>query len=129
AFDAALLRYGAQYDNTQLSSAVFKAYVQGLVRHLIDERQVRGAQIVEVGCGKGGFIRALVADPAANNTGIGFDPSYVGPELDADGRLRFERRYYDATCTDVPADVVVCRHVIEHVPEPVRLLRAIASAL
>ena len=129
AFDLGKLSYSAQYDNTQLSSGVFQEHVNGLIRHLVDERGIRNAQIVEVGCGKGGFIRALVADEGANNTGYGFDPTYVGPDTDLDGRLRFERRFYDASCTDVPADAVVSRHVIEHVPQPLVLLQAIADAL
>src|SRR5437868_6317094 len=129
AFDAAKLSYGAQYDNTQLSSPSFQAYVDGLVRHLVEERGVRNSHVVEVGCGKGAFIHALVSAEGAGNTGTGFDPSYVGPDTDLGGRLRFERRFYDASCADVPADVVVSRHVIEHVAEPLDLLRAIKCAL
>lgn len=128
-FDPAKLLYGARYDNTQLGSGVFQDHVQRLVRHLVDERGVHDAQIVEVGCGKGGFIRALVMDESANNRGVGFDPSYVGPDQELGGRLRFERRFYDATCTDIPADAVVSRHVIEHVPDPLELLGAIFAAL
>jgi SAM-dependent methyltransferase len=129
AFDPDLLNYSADYDNTQLMSPSFLEYVRGLVRHLVEERGVRDADIVEVGCGKGGFIRALVEYPGANNSGIGFDPSYVGPDSDLGGRLRFERRFYDGSCTDVPADVVASRHVIEHVAQPLDLLRAIKAAL
>jgi SAM-dependent methyltransferase len=128
-FDAGKLLYGAQYDNTQLASGVFQDHVERLVRHIVDERGVRNAQIVEVGCGKGGFIRALVMDESTNNRGIGFDPSYVGPDQELGDRLRFERRFYDATCTDIPADAVISRHVIEHVPEPLELLGAIFAAL
>jgi SAM-dependent methyltransferase len=128
-FDAGKLQYSAQYDNTQLASGVFQDHVNGLVRHIVEERGIRDAQIVEVGCGKGAFIRALVTAEGANNRGVGFDPSYVGPDQELDGRLRFERRFYDASCTDVPADAVVSRHVIEHVPEPLELLRAILAAL
>lgn len=128
-FDEQKLSYGAQYDNTQLTSPAFQEHVAGLVRHLIEERQVRSARIVEVGCGKGEFLRALVAAEGAENSGVGFDPSYVGPDDDLDGRLSFERRYYDATCTDIKVDVIVCRHVIEHVPDPLALLRTIRSAV
>ncbi len=129
AFDARKLLYGARYDNSQLASGVFLDHVQRLVRRIIDERGVRNARIVEVGCGKGGFIRALVMDESADNRGIGFDPSYVGPDEELGGRLRFERRFYDATCTHIPVDAVVSRHVIEHVPEPLALLGAIHAAV
>ncbi|MFN8637001.1 MAG: class I SAM-dependent methyltransferase [Chloroflexota bacterium] len=129
AFDASRLEYGDQYDNTQLLSDVFKEHVAGLLRHLLDERAVRGARIVEVGCGKGAFIRALIADEAAGNTGVGYDPSYVGPEVEFGGRLHYERRFYDAGCLAEPADVVVSRHVVEHVADPVALIQVMATAL
>ena len=129
AFDLDLLDYGADYDNTQSCSSAFDAYMDDLARELVEDRDVRGARVVEIGCGKGLFLRKLVTWPDSGNSGIGFDTSYVGPDQDLDGRLRFERRFYDETCLDVPADAVVCRHVIEHVPDPLALLKAVRSAL
>lgn len=41
----------------------------------------------------------------------------------------FRRSYYDANCADVAADVVVSRHVIEHVPQPLELLKTVRMAL
>lgn len=129
AFDLALLSYGEDYDNTQSYSAYFEAYMDGLVKDLVERQGVRNATIVEVGTGKGVFLRKLVSYPGANNKGIGFDPSYVGPDNDFDGRLTFRRAYYDASCADVAADVVVCRHVIEHVSQPLDLLKTVRMAL
>jgi SAM-dependent methyltransferase len=128
-YDANLLSYSQQYDNTQLSSAVFQDHVRALVDRLLEGRQLRNAHIVEVGCGKGAFIRALVADVSANNTGVGFDPSYVGADVDLDGQLRFERRFFDSTCLTDSADAAISRHVIEHVPDPVDFIRTMAAAL
>jgi SAM-dependent methyltransferase len=129
AFDLSRLDYGAAYDNTQSWSPEFDAYMDGLAMELVEEHGVRQARIVEIGCGKGLFLRKLVNWPEGGNTGIGFDTSYAGPDEDLGGRIRFERRFYDETCTDIPADVVVCRHVIEHVPNPAKLLIAIRKAL
>lgn len=129
AFDLSLLAYGQNYDNTQSCSPYFDAYLDDLVRHLVEERGLRNCTIVEVGCGKGQFLRKLVSYPGANNRGFGFDPSYVGPDAELDGRLTFRRCYYDDTCTDVRADAVVCRHVIEHVPQPLALLHSVRQAL
>lgn len=129
AFDASMLSYGQQYDNTQTHSAAFQEYVADLVRHLLDDCQVRNCQLIEIGCGKGDFLRRLVADPSANNRGRGFDPTYVGPAEDCDGRLRFEKTFYDESQRDIAADVVICRHVIEHVADPVKLLKSVRAAL
>ena len=127
-FDAALLEYGDRYDNTQEHSPAFSAHLDSLVSRLVNERGLRGRRIVEVGCGKGGFLRRLV-EADGKNSGVGFDPSYTGPGTDLGGRLRYEQRFYGPDCTDVPADAVVCRHVIEHVSDPVGLLKEVRAAL
>jgi SAM-dependent methyltransferase len=123
-----LIRYDRDYENTQTWSLAFENHVRNLADHLVHERDVRACRIVEVGCGKGAFLRQLV-EMSPGNSGIGYDPSYSGPLVDLDGRLRFERRFYGASPIEEPADVVVCRHVIEHVPDPVALLRLIWKAL
>lgn len=129
AFDLSRLSYGEDYDNTQSCSAFFDTYLDGLVQDMVERQGVRNCTIVEVGCGKGHFLKKLVNYPGANNTGYGFDPSYVGPLTDLDGRLQFRTCYYDQCCTDIAADVVVCRHVIEHVPEPLEMLQSVRAAL
>jgi SAM-dependent methyltransferase len=128
-FDPSKLNYGEDYDNTQSCSAFFDAYLDELVEEMVEVQHVRNCAILEIGCGKGQFLQKLVGYPGSGNRGIGFDPSYVGPDSALDGRLKFFRRYFDGSGTDVPADVVVCRHVIEHVQEPLALLKSIRVAL
>lgn len=129
AFDGSKLNYGADYDNTQSCSSYFAQYMGDLAQYLVTKKGVRNCRIVEVGCGKGIFLRSLVENASYGNTGTGFDPSYIGLESDIGGRLRFERRFYDSDCADIPADVVICRHVIEHVSQPLELLHAVRRAL
>ncbi len=129
AYDPDLLAYGEGYDNTQSCSPFFDAYLDDLVKDLVERQGVLDSTIVEVGCGKGEFLRKLVSFPNSGNRGLGFDPSYVGPEVDLDGRLAFRQCYYDDSCAEVAADVVVCRHVIEHVAEPMVLLQSVRKAL
>jgi SAM-dependent methyltransferase len=95
----------------------------------MEEKNVQNCSVVEVGCGKGAFLRKLVQDEKYNNRGYGFDPSYACELSEMGGRLRFEKRYYDSNSANIPADVVVSRHVIEHVPDPIGLLKTIRKAL
>ncbi len=128
-FDPSLLTYGTDYDNSQTFSPAFDNYVGELVDHLVNEQGVQQSSIVEVGCGKGDFLRRLVSVETLGNSGHGFDPAYVGPDVDLDGRLQFHRQFYDAECSRTPADVVIARHVIEHVAQPRELLSSIRAAL
>jgi SAM-dependent methyltransferase len=125
-FEEALLSYGSAYENTQMLSPSFSAYVDDLVRLLV-EKGVRRQNVLEVGCGKGGFLQALCA--AGDNRGVGFDPSYVGPEQSLDERVRFRREFFDPDRIDAPVDAVVCRHVVEHVADPAHLLTQVRHAL
>ncbi len=129
AFDPQKIMYGEDYENTQACSPSFNKYLDELVRRMVMEQDVRDCHVVEVGCGNGLFLRKLVAYDGAGNRGYGFDPSYRGAESELDGRIKFSARYYDSACADVPADVIVCRHVIEHVPQPLQMLKDIKKAL
>lgn len=128
-FEPSRLSYGEYYDNTQTCSPFFDEYVSGLAGYLIFEKNVRNCRIVEVGCGNGLFLRKLVGFEGVGNRGYGFDPGYVGPAVDLGGRLRFENRYYGSDCAEIPADVIICRHVIEHVADPLDLLQTIRQAV
>jgi hypothetical protein len=127
AFEEQNLAYGERYENAQDCSPAFAAYAADLAEQILRDG-ARGARIVEVGCGKGTFLRRLVDDPATGNTGLGFDPAYTGPDDACGGRLHFRRAFFDAASSDEPVDVVVCRHVIEHVAAPASMLEAVRAA-
>lgn len=127
-FDLSLMSYGAGYENDQTHSPAFSAYVDKLADGLLNESGVRDSRIVEVGCGKGAFLKALVTSPDSGNVGWGFDPAYAGPVTELGGRLNFVRSFYSGEYADISPDVVICRHVIEHVPDPATLLAQIRQA-
>jgi len=128
AFDPAKLNYSARYDNTQTYSPYFRDYIDALIHRLVCEEGVRNCHIVEIGCGKGEFLKKMV-EKDAGNTGQGFDPAYTGPESFLRGRLKFKRRLFALRYVDAPADVIVSRHVIEHVTDPHSLLASIRETL
>jgi SAM-dependent methyltransferase len=126
-FDAAALGYDAGYDNSLHFSPVFRQYAEELAERLVERHGIRGKTVVELGCGKGEFL-ALVCE-RGDNRGIGFDPTYEG-ESDgaANGRVRFVRELFDERSA-VEADLVVFRHVLEHVPDPLKFLQGVRNAL
>lgn len=128
AFDPGRLSYHHAYDNTQTCSPRFTDHLEALVALLVEERGVRASRIVEVGCGNGEFLRRLVTADAGNS-GSGFDPSYRGPDEDVDGRLVFARSFFGPEEATGKADVVVSRHVIEHVEEPLAILELMRGAI
>jgi SAM-dependent methyltransferase len=128
AFDPARTQYDRRYDNNQTCSAQFSEYLSGHIKRIGAHTGGKEGTIVEVGCGNGWFLERLVA-ASASSRGVGFDPAYSGPERPADGRIRYVRRYFEPGDAAVHADVVICRHVIEHVADPVALLTTVRAAL
>jgi hypothetical protein len=125
-FDSSLVDYGPAYENSQDCSPAFNAHLDELVDYLVTKNGVRNGRVVEVGCGKGVFLNKLLAHPDNHSDAVGFDPSYLG-EVHV-GRVKFVKDFYGPD-TAVPADVVVCRHVIEHIPDPVELLRTVRAGV
>jgi hypothetical protein len=126
-FDPSLLDYGPEYENSQNHSPAFSAHMDALVARLIGDGCGRTGTVVEAGCGKGAFLLRLCGHPEATCRGLGYDPAYVGPESALGGRVRFVKSFYGPSTAE-PADAVVCRHVIEHIAEPLDLLRTFRSA-
>jgi len=112
AFDDSLTTYGATYENSLHHSAVFQGYAAELVADLIRRHDLRGRDVVEIGSGQGDFLEALCA--AGGNRGVGFDPSHVGP-AEVSGNVRVVADFYGEQFADQPADMILCRHVLEHI--------------
>lgn len=122
AFDAGLAAYDHQYENSLHRSPTFDGYARDLADDLAARHHVRGATVVEIGSGQGDFLSLLAEHGPAQAYGL--DPSLAAPQ---------QRATAGATCTlvpgtvddlptDVQPDLLVCRHVLEHVDHPVDLL-------
>lgn len=128
-FDASNLRYGGDYENNQACSPYFNNYLDGLIQDILQPGHAGNRNIIEIGCGNGLFLKKLVGGSDAGARGIGFDLSYSGPDTDLDGRLEFRRSYFSPEGFDLPADIIICRHVIEHIHEPLEFMLRLKKAL
>jgi len=127
-FDETLLNYDSRYDNS-VSSVVMTDYYKNIAAYLHGKYRVGNGLVVDIGCGKGTFLKvAAHLFPAMR--GLGVDPSY---ESDRDENLpvnlKFVNSIFSANqITERPA-LVVCRHVLEHIHQPIDFLKSIQSAI
>jgi dTDP-6-deoxy-L-talose 4-dehydrogenase (NAD+) len=112
AFDPTLIDYSDNYENSQAHSQKFSDHM-GAVLKLLKQQLPQGGQLVEVGCGKGAFVE--LAEKDGHFQVSGFDAAYEGDNS------AIEKRYL--TIQDrIHADIVVLRHVLEHIQNPYRFL-------
>jgi SAM-dependent methyltransferase len=128
-FDPTLTDYTANYENSLHFSPRFNEYAERLARRLIETYYLRGKDVIEIGCGKGDFLRLLCRE--GHNRGVGFDRSYE-PDRESGQALehvRFIQDFYGGAHAELPADFVVCRHVLEHIDQPTDFLRRLRGWL
>jgi hypothetical protein len=77
-FDPSVIPYDDAYENRQCFSDAFTHHLTGLAQRLTRDLPSSGGRILEVGCGKGDFLRLLCQVSGA--TAEGYDTSYEGAE-------------------------------------------------
>jgi SAM-dependent methyltransferase len=130
AFDPARVAYSSDYENSLHHSPRFQQYAHALATRLVADHALHGKTVVEIACGQGDFLKLLCE--TGGNQGIGFDPSYTpgrGGAGDSTADLRFVKDYYSEVHADVAADLVCCRHALEHIARPVEFLRTLRRAI
>ena len=126
AFDPARVAYDAGYEDAQGSSPTFVRFATGLARGWIERYRLQGRHLVEIGCGKGEFLRLMVAE--AGCTGLGLDPAFVpGREPDPPG-VAFRAESFSEAHVPLDADFVICRHTLEHVGDVAGFLKLLRRA-
>jgi 2-polyprenyl-3-methyl-5-hydroxy-6-metoxy-1,4-benzoquinol methylase len=92
-------------------------------------------RVLDVGCGTGVMVTRPLAERGYDVTGLDTDETSIARarNLNAGGRglsnLRFVLGRLEEQRLDAPFDVIVCSEVLEHLPEPHRLLRAMTDRL
>lgn len=129
AFQPDLLDYRARYENSLHCSQRFRAFSAELAAHLVDTYDLHDKLIVEIGCGDGYFLNELCCRGA--NRGVGFEPSAAAlrSPYEKDGKLHIVNDFFDERHTELFADFVCCRHVLEHLHSPRHVLAAVHRIL
>jgi len=128
-FDSGVHNYSANYEETQGFSECFNAFAKSLAQRLIDKYDIRNKTILEIGCGKGEFLALMCR--LGNNRGIGIDPAYV-PERNPDvtgGKIEFIQDFYSEKYAHLKADVICCRHTLEHIAPTQQFMQTLRQTM
>lgn len=112
------MSYAGNFEESQHFSDTFSAFAKYLASEIARKCAISGKHVLEIGCGKGEFLRELCR--VGDATGVGIDPGYRadpgrGGETD---RVQFIAEYFKPN-GPLNADVILCRHTLEHIA-PVR---------
>jgi hypothetical protein len=117
-FDPAVVTYDDSYQNEQGYSMQFQEHlyeISGLCRRYLARQ---GYLLVDVGCGKGGFVELLRSQGV---NAVGYDNAYQG-------HSPYIRKSFFRKDSHDKGDLLTLRHVLEHVPSPWQFLEDVAAA-
>ena len=129
-FDPNAVRYSPHCEETQGCSPTFSAFAKDVALQLVEKYRIQNKTIIEIGCGKGEFLKYICA--LGGNKGVGFDPAYAPGRSDrkgTDSDVRFIRDFFSEKYSNFSGDLVCCIMTLEHVPDPVKLVRAVRHAV
>lgn len=131
AFDPKLVHYDGNYEETQAYSPRFQVFQQQFAAQLVKTFQLEGKTMLEIGCGKGEFLEALLDAGAAQV--IGFDPSFDPTRARIDARMTVYAELYppsrNVELTLPRIDFYVCKMTLEHVFQPRAFLTQLRTAI
>ena len=133
-FDDARIDY-ENYSLSLIDSPAYHSHIQALISILREKYQITHAKIVEIGCGDAHALYTIAK--ATNSKGIGYDPSFEKRKHklaqnqpdDFHDYVTILSEYFSESAIHKDTDVFLCRHVLEHIPEPLKMLDSIHAAL
>lgn len=124
AFDESVMGYSTNFEESQHFSGTFNAFAKELAREIARKCAVSGKHVLEIGCGKGEFLRELCK--AGGASGLGVDPGYRADEGrgSEDDNVEFIIDFFEPY-KHLSADVILCRHTLEHIAPVAEFIRSI----
>ncbi|VFU09330.1 2-polyprenyl-3-methyl-5-hydroxy-6-metoxy-1, 4-benzoquinol methylase [Methylocella tundrae] len=127
-FDEGVMSYSGNFEESQHFSDTFSAFAKELAREIAQACSAHGKHVLEIGCGKGEFLRELCRISSA--TGLGIDPGYrtdAGRD-EEDDRVQFITDFYKPS-GQFDADIILCRHTLEHIASVQKFVRSIREGI
>lgn len=134
-FDSGIVEYAAVTEESQHYSGTFSRFAKSLAREIASTYPLDQKHVLEIGCGKGDFLIELCS--LADCTGLGIDPGFSQERLaktefaagyDAT-RIKFISDYFRSPHPDLKADLIMCRHTLEHIPDVRNFVASIRDSI
>jgi SAM-dependent methyltransferase len=127
AYDIKHCDYSTGYEDQQSFSATFNAFARGLAEKWVEKYDLHNKKIIEIGCGKGDFLRLICQ--IGDNHCIGIDPAFVEDRVESAENIVFIRDYYSEKYGYLKGDMICCRHTLEHIDQTAEFLRTIRKSI
>ena len=112
-FNSNIVSYDTDYHGNQSLSLTFKNHMSDVLK-ILKQNCPEGSKFVEIGCGKGDFLELIQKDKTFKI--YGYDKSYNG------NNKAIQKRFLIPS-DKIDADLVILRHVIEHIQKPHEFLK------
>lgn len=132
AFDPTLFKGSNLYDfyeDQQGYSPTFMKYMKTIADQMIAKYALKNRNVIEVGCGKGDFLRLLYKNGA--NSCVGIDPMSDPQRVETNGNnsLKFIRELLKDQHRSIPCDLLCCRHTLEHIEKPYQFMKTVYNVI
>jgi len=116
-FDPSVMDYQEDIESSRKYSEYFNNYIISVCKQVNDVFSVRKKTIVEIGCGDGQFLIEL--RKLFKYEGYGFDPSLIRSNRVPHYKdLKFVPDNYNSDYLNKKPDLIVLRHILEHIADP-----------
>ena len=122
AYDAGSSEYSQRYESSQAFSGVFNKFAHGLASRWIERHDIRHKTVMQ---GDGYRETISLGRRAFDDDDVSL-PAQVPEQLVTGILADF---YGGTTYRDLRADVVICRHTLEHIPNVHEFVRGVREAL
>ncbi|PIE25642.1 MAG: hypothetical protein CSA62_00560 [Planctomycetota bacterium] len=123
-FDPNKIEYLGDYETSLHASARFCDWAAALATRLIQEHELENRCVLEIGCGRGEFLALF----AKRCIAVGFDQSFDPKRVQIESGVSIHSRYFDPDQDQERGSLVISRHVLEHLADPVGFLKLLGRA-
>lgn len=127
-YDTAARLDPVQYDDGYTTfmgfSPSFARHVEETAARLVERYGLVGGTVVDIACGFGDFMQALLR--CGMGSGVGIDPAAGDPQ---DPRITVHREYFSPELLPSEVGLVSCRHMLYLLDDPVGFLRGLRGAI